>query len=239
MAERPIQLYTHPASPFCRRVTYALGFKGVAYETIETDLQHPTAEFQAVSHTGKIPALCVWRQNQPFGIVESLAIMEYVDSYPGPPLYARSLDGRVDYLKKALLDAAILKHVELLLVIFSNTQKYPTAESQVQAFQHSLTELDQKYLTDGRNFGHSVLDCEMLSAGDLALLPVIELIDACRETRFPGLHLEHYRGLWTWYERIREQPWVSRNFPGLQHIAKAVSSVFAGHKLTLPVTLYD
>jgi len=242
MAERPLQLFTHPASSLCRRVTYALSFKGVAYETLETDLLHPSPDFLAASHTNKIPAVRVWKQGQAYSLVESLCLVEYVDSqYHGPPLYPRSLDGTIDWLKKALLDAAIKKEVEGLLAILSGEIVHSDPEKTLQALKRSLQGLNDQFLMDGRNFGHSLIDSDMVSAGDIALLPLIELVDACRETLFQGVVLESYANVWKWYQRLREQPWVRRNFPGSVHICNAVKYMLSGKyaKLTLPVTLYD
>lgn len=242
MAERPLQLFTHPASGFCRRVTYALSFKGVAYETIETDLMHPSADFLSVSHTGKIPAARVWKQGKPHGLVESLCLLEYVDlEYHGPPLYPRCMDGTVDWLQKALLDAAIKKEVEALYLILSGIITSPDSAKTMQALQHSLQVLNDHYLADGRNFGHTIIDSDMVSAGDIALLPFIELVDACRDTLYHGIQLENYANVWKWYKRLSEQPWVTRNYPGHTHLNNAVKSILSGQypQLTLPVTLYD
>lgn len=237
-----MQLFTHPASSPCRRVTYALSFKGVAYETLETDLLHPSADFLASSPTKQIPTARVWKQGQAYSLVESLCLVEFVDSeYHGPPLYPRSLDGTIDWLKKALLDAAIKKEVEALLAICSGEISHSDPAKTIPALKHSLQDLNDHFLVDGRNFGHSVIDSDMVSAGDIALLPVIELIDACRDTFFQGLTLESYSNVWKWYQRLREQPWVSRNYPGSLHINNAAKSIVSGQytKLTLPVTLYD
>ncbi|MGE0623206.1 MAG: glutathione S-transferase family protein [Pseudomonadales bacterium] len=80
-----IRLYTHPFSIVPRRVCIALHEKGLAFESVETDLytKAPTPEFLALNPFAQIPVL----DDGGFVVAESMAILEYLEEhYPAPAL---------------------------------------------------------------------------------------------------------------------------------------------------------
>ena len=240
-SERRLQVFTHPLSVFCRRVTYALSFKSIAYETIETDLLHPTDDFLSVSWQKEVPAMRVVQGSKTFALVESLNIVEYLDAtYPGPPLYVRGMDGRVDSLKKALLDTEIVKRVEPLLKLYIPFIPGTATTDNVTQLRKVLTILNEDLLADGRHFAHRILEVDVVTAGDIALLPMIEFLRVFQDRLFAAVRVQDFANIWTWYDRISTQPWCTRNYPGDRPIENyfhlATTGVYP--KLTLPLSLY-
>lgn len=240
-SDRALQLYYHPVSPYCRRVQYALAYKGVSAELILVDLAHPSQRFLEVSSTKKIPAAVVWKAGQEFHLSESLRIMEYVDSdFHGPALYPRELNGSVDALKKAKIDADMTNYVDGLvgkLVPF--IEQRATAKDITDA-KASLAKLNRDFLTNGRNFAHSLMDSfDHITIADIALLPIIEVISAFRSSLFAEILNQDLAGLWSWFERMRTQPWAARNYLGEQAARNYLHMIRSTQvKLTLPVSLY-
>lgn len=82
-----LKLFTHHRSVSAHRVRIALNYKGVAYESIFTDLDGSTEKRQRyldVNPQGLIPAL--WAEDD-LVISQSSAILEYLDErYPERPL---------------------------------------------------------------------------------------------------------------------------------------------------------
>jgi glutathione S-transferase len=77
-----VKLYDAPRCPYCARVRIALAEKGIAYETVEIDLQDRPRWLYDLNATGRVPVL-----DDGFVLPESAVIMGYLDErYPDPPL---------------------------------------------------------------------------------------------------------------------------------------------------------
>lgn len=240
-SDRPLQLHHHPVSLYSRRVLYALAYKGVAAELVLVDLAHPSQRFLEVSSTKKIPAAVVWKGGQEFHLAESLRIMEYVDSeYHGPALYPKELNGSVDALKKARIDADVVNYVDGLVAKLIPFIEQRASAKDVADAKASLAKLNSDFLTNGHNFAHRLMDSyDHITIADIALLPVIEVISAFRSSLFVEILNQDLAGLWSWFERLRTQPWAARHYLGEQAARNYLHMRGSGHnKLTLPVSLY-
>lgn len=240
-SDRALQVHYHPLCLFCRRVLYALAFKGVCAELVLVDQAHPSPRFLEVSSTRKIPAAVVWKAGKEFHLTESLRIMEYLDAdYHGPALYPRELNGTVDALKKARIDADIANYVDGLVGKFVPFIEEKATAKDIADAKALLAKLNTDFLTNGQNFAHSLMDTyDHITIADIALLPVIEVLNAFRDSLFVEILAQDLQGLWSWFDRVRVQPWAARNYLGVQVARNYLQMRRSAHdKLTLPVSLY-
>lgn len=78
-----LHLYSARTCPFAQRTRLVLQTKGLAFELIEIDLDHPPADFRTISPYGKVPLL----ECEGDRIWESSVINEYIEErFPQPPL---------------------------------------------------------------------------------------------------------------------------------------------------------
>jgi glutathione S-transferase len=77
-----VKLYDAPRCPFCARVRIALAEKGLAYETVEIDLEDRPDWLYELNPAGKVPVL-----ENGFVLPESAVILEYLEELqPERPL---------------------------------------------------------------------------------------------------------------------------------------------------------
>ncbi|MDA3921066.1 MAG: maleylacetoacetate isomerase [Salinisphaera sp.] len=113
-----LKLFTHYRSVSAHRVRIALNYKGVAYESIFTDLDGATAARQRyldVNPQGLIPAL--WVEDDLI-ISQSSAILEYLEErYPERPLLHGDIDLRArirSFAQIAIADTHPLNNLRVL-----------------------------------------------------------------------------------------------------------------------------
>lgn len=102
----------HYLCPFALRAVYAKNFKGIECEVREADLTKKPDYLMAVNPLGKVPAVKITVGADVYRIYESLRVMEYFDSLPGPALYPRLSNGQTDPLKKAIIDVHIKHYID-------------------------------------------------------------------------------------------------------------------------------
>ncbi|BDG04832.1 maleylacetoacetate isomerase [Anaeromyxobacter oryzae] len=93
-----LRLYSYWRSSSSWRVRIGLGLKGLAYQCVPVNLltgeQHSEAH-RARSPMGQIPVLEVEEDGQVLRLVQSMAILEWLDErFPDPPLLPADLAGR-------------------------------------------------------------------------------------------------------------------------------------------------
>jgi len=113
-----LKLFTHHRSVSAHRVRIALNYKGVAYESIFTDLAGTTdkrQEYLAVNPQGLIPALWV---EDGLIISQSSAILEYLEErYPERPLLTGDIAQRArirSFAQIAVADTHPLNNLRVL-----------------------------------------------------------------------------------------------------------------------------
>ena len=78
-----LTLYDAPRCPYCARVRIALAEKGLAYETVEVDLDDRPDWIYELNATGRVPVL----EEDGFVLPESVVILEYLEErHPEPAL---------------------------------------------------------------------------------------------------------------------------------------------------------
>jgi glutathione S-transferase len=170
-----VKLYTHPASPFSRKVEMALielGMDGTT-ELVTIDPWQSTPELLAANPLSKIPALLT---DQGISLFNSAAICDYLDALdgghrllPAPlPLRARALH------RQALADGIMEASVIVLLNRLQKPERvHRTMVARQQAgIARAVDALEQQAATldDGFDLGHIAVICalDFLSAGTIA-----------------------------------------------------------------------
>jgi glutathione S-transferase len=100
-------LYQFHDCPFCFKVRLALREKGLPFDPVEVDPAYKPEEMLAVAPLGQVPVLVedAPRPDEPgFAIFESSAIVEYLDTLAGPPLYPPGPKSRA---KARMLEAIV------------------------------------------------------------------------------------------------------------------------------------
>ena len=213
-----IELYWGSGSPFAWRVMLTLEVKGLAYDSKLLEFskgEHKTTAYLQLNPRGKVPTL----KDGEFVVYESLAIMSYLDrKYPTPPLFGANAE------ETALIWQAISEcesyfasagdKVVRPLFFGKGLDKVDEIQQAAQAIREELKTLDARLST------RSWLVGETISAADIAIFPMIQLIlrAAGKETAQP-LNLQwmplasYYPKLARWAERIEALPNYQRTYP--------------------------
>jgi maleylacetoacetate isomerase len=114
-----VRLYSYFRSSAAYRVRIALNLKGIAYESVSTDLraparQHRSPEFLALNPQGLVPVLVDGAHT----ITQSLAIIEYLEeTRPQVPLLPRTAAARAAVRALALAIACDIHPLDNLRVL--------------------------------------------------------------------------------------------------------------------------
>lgn len=165
-----LKIYGHPLASFYWKAAIALYERDVPFEFLMVDADHPenAAAIAQLSPTGQFPVLVDGER----AVVESAAIIEYLDLYHGeaPPLVpsdpraaieARQMDGIFDDYVQAPLTRMVLN------IIRPETNRDPLADAEAQALlDRSYAWLD-RWMT-GRTWAanetFSIADCAAAAA---------------------------------------------------------------------------
>jgi glutathione S-transferase len=165
-----VRIYGHPLASFYWKALIALYERGVPFEFLMVDADHPE-HAEAVSRlapTGQFPVLVDGDRN----VIESAAIIEYLDLHhgdapplvpadPGAAIEARQMDGVFDDYVSAPLTRMVLNAIR------SEDQRDPYADTEAKAM------LDKSYAwldlwMTGREFAandaFSLADCSAAPA---------------------------------------------------------------------------
>ncbi|KUM28002.1 glutathione S-transferase [Mesorhizobium loti] len=82
-----LTLVSHHLCPYVQRAAIALAEKGVPFERVNVDLANKPDWFKAISPLGKVPLLCVGRDDAEEVIFESAVILEFLEETEASPLH--------------------------------------------------------------------------------------------------------------------------------------------------------
>lgn len=213
-----IKLYWGSGSPFAWRVMLTLEIKGLAYESKLLEFsngEHKAADYLRLNPRGKVPTL----QDDDFVLYESLAIMMYLDRrYPEPPIFGRTA-------QEAGLIWRSISEAESYLVDAANKLVRPIffgkGLEKIEELQQAAGTIRQELKTlDGRLTCSRSLVADQLSAADISIFPVIQLIlraaskEAAQPLNLMLLPLTRtYPHVASWIDRIEALPGYDRTYP--------------------------
>ncbi|OMJ69571.1 hypothetical protein SteCoe_32660 [Stentor coeruleus] len=240
MSDTKVELVVHPLCPYAQRALYTAAFKSVPAEIIHVSLANPEAWFLDLNPLGEVPSCKVTRDGQVFKLTESLNISEYFDSFPGPSLYPRQEDGKVDPVAKCIIDVFIKLRVGRFSSAFYLTYGSSFTEEDVAEIRSSLKEISD-FVEGGNYVMHKILGKNELTFADLMLLPHAERFYVYREFLTSVLEGVDCSSLWAWYEKLAAEPWAqTRKAPVTQLLNLRKLALAGGFKgLDLPLSLYE
>jgi glutathione S-transferase len=213
-----IELYWGSGSPFAWRVMLALEVKGLPYESKLLEFsknEHKTPSYLQLNPRGKVPTL----KDGDFVLYESLAIMAYLDrKYPDPPLFGRTAE-------ETGLVCRALAECESYLLSAGDKVVRPIffgagLEKVEQIQQAAQTVRDELKLVDERVARTPWLVGDRISAADIAVFPVVQLLlraatkEAARPFELGLLPLaQSFPNLARWVQRIESLPNYERTYP--------------------------
>jgi glutathione S-transferase len=194
-----IVLYDNPFSPFARKVRMALGFKNVAYESIDALALAELSGLHAVNRRAEVPVLV----DGDVTVVDSADIVAYLeDRFPTPALLpsspaARAIARRWQRVADTVLDA-IIHDVSLWTWPTHHRADVPPQgllEAGQRDFDVILTELDHAV-------GPQDFVCGAPSIADIALFPHVSSLKVL------GIPMETFPNVLRWNANMRTLPCV-------------------------------
>jgi glutathione S-transferase len=213
-----IEFYWGSGSPFAWRVMLTLEVKRLPYESKLLEFskgENKTATYLALNPRGKVPTL----KDGDFVLYESLAIMAYLDrKYPDPPLFGRTAE-ETGLVWRALAECEsymVSAGDKVVRPIF-----FGKGLDNVEEIQKAAQTLRQEVkMIDERLAGHQWLVGENLSAADIGVFPLIQLLlraaskEAARPLNLGLLPLaQEFPNVARWVERIEALPNYQRTYP--------------------------
>jgi len=213
-----IELYWGSGSPFAWRVMLTLEVKGLAYESKLLEFskgEHKAPEYLKLNPRGKVPTL----KDGDFVIYESLAIMAYLDrKYPDPPLFGKTAEETaLIWRTLAECESYILPAGDKVVRPLFFGKGLDNVEDIEQGAEILRRELK---LIDDRLAGASWLVGERISAADIGVFPLVQLLlraaskDAARTLNLGLLPLnETFPNVARWVRRVEALPHYQRTYP--------------------------
>ena len=169
-----LELYWGSGSPFAWRVMLTLEVKRLTYQSNLLEFSqgdHKAPAFLKLNPRGKVPAL----KDDDFVLNESLAIIAYLDKkYPEPPLFGTSPQETGLIWRAVMETEAYLVSAgdKLVRPIFFGQGMDETVKIQ-EAAQTIRQELKR---IDGELSGSAWLVGKQISAADISLFPLVQMI---------------------------------------------------------------
>ncbi|HVJ43199.1 MAG TPA: glutathione S-transferase family protein [Dongiaceae bacterium] len=201
-----ITLYAGPLSLFSRKISIALGEKGLAFT--EEPVPFTQARGYAPKHPvvvaenpkGQVPVLI----DGDLVLYDSTVILEYLDdAYPEPPLYPREAKARAQCrLLEMTADEILFAPVRDLLYRTEPAHADPAIQGQREAraraaeerIRHQFGQLQQR-------LGERSFFCGALSVADIGLFMTTLFVQ-----RLSGPRLGDFPGLQRWYAGLLARP---------------------------------
>ncbi|OMJ66999.1 hypothetical protein SteCoe_35970 [Stentor coeruleus] len=240
MSNTIVELVVHPLCPFAQRALYTAAFKSVPAQIIHVSLANPEVWFLELNPLGEVPSCKVTRDGQVFKLTESLNISEYFDSFPGPNLYPRLDDGKIDPVAKCIIDVFIKLKVGRFISAFYSTYSSSFTEEEITEIRSSIKEI-AGFVEGGNYIMHKLLGKNELTFADLMILPHVERFYAYKDTLTSVLEEVDCSSIWAWYEKLAAEPWAqAHKVPVAQLVnARKLSMTDSFKGLDLPLSLYE
>ncbi len=180
-----LTLYDAARCPYCARVRILLAEKGIAYETVEIDLDNRPGWLYEKNPVGKVPVL----EEGSFVLPESRVIMEYLEElHAEPPLLP------AEPAERALVRLRLERFGDLSGPYYRAVFGGETAE----ALEAELAKLDSSLA------GSPYLAGATYSLADIAYVPWV-----IRAEARAGVDLGRHENLRGWLERLAERPSIA------------------------------
>jgi glutathione S-transferase len=213
-----IELYWGSGSPFAWRVMLTLEVKGLAYESKLLEFsknEHKAPAYLRLNPRGKVPTL----KDGDYVLDESLAIMSYLDrKYPKPALFGETAE-ETGLIWRALAECEfyiVSAGDKVVRPIFfgKGLDKVEEIQAAAQTLRHEFK------IIDGRLSGSQWLVNDKMSAADIGVFPLIQLIlraaskDAARPFELGFLPLaQTFPNIAKWVQRVEALPNYQRTYP--------------------------
>jgi glutathione S-transferase len=213
-----VELYWGSGSPFAWRVMLTLEVKGLAYESKRLEFskgEHKAPAYLRLNPRGKVPTL----KDGSYVLYESLAIVSYLDcKYPEPALFGKTPED-AGLIWRTLLECEayfVTAGQKVVRPIFFGRGLDNVAEIQ-EAAETLRGELK---MMDGRLAGSQWLVGEKISAADIGVFPLVQLLaraaskEAAQPLKLGILPLvQTFPNVAAWVRRIEALPNYERTYP--------------------------
>lgn len=210
-----ITLYDNPFSPFARKVRMVLGFKQVAFESVDALAVGERERLLAKNPRAEVPVLT----DGDLIIVNSADIVAYLeDRFPTPPLLPsspalRAKARRWERIADTVLDAIIHDISLWVWPTHRRTDQPPAGLLEAGCRELEVVVGQFEASLDGAEFL-----CGDVSVADLALFPHLSSL------KLLGVSLDRFQGVLRWNRNMRTLPAVQAD---LEHVKRSVVEKFA------------
>ena len=226
------RLLVHPLCPYAQRALYALAYKGGQGVSVEeVDLVRKPEALLRANPCGLVPTL-VRAKGRP--VTESLVLVEYFDSLPGPDLFPKKEDGTIDQSAKHVLDTAIHS---LSYDLDSYWGYFDSPSPRNQDYMSRIAHKLDALVPNGHYFASQLLGMDVITAVDVVEFPMVERLAIIAD----GAVLADCRNLAVWFDRMSAQGWIQRHKAEPRRLKRLVEMSAAGEYrgLELPLSRYD
>lgn len=232
-----MRLMVNYLCPYARRALYARAYKAIQAEVQEIDFEAKPEEFVAASPLGTVPALIITQNGAERALFESLAVVEYFASFPGPLLYP--VPGQI---YKSMIDSHVRWLIEPWTVsLFSILFKESRTPENCEKYRRGTQLLNDKFLSHRGFFMSGVIDYDQVTVADIALLGHVDVLDALKEIEPEVFAGEEYPYLWEWYEMMGAFGWVKEVKQPKHRIVRVIKYFMDKELFVLkaPANFYD
>ena len=228
------RLLVHPLCPYAQRALYALAYKGLENVAVEeVDLVEKPQDLLRANSCGLVPTLI---RAEGSAVTESLVIVDYIDSFPGPALYPRLQNGLVDQQAKRKL-AALIHSLSSDFGAYWTYFGVPSVRN--ARLMTDIAVRIEQMLPNGCYFAERILGQDILTAVDITVYPFVERIAIISDSQ--GAIFDRTPNLRLWFERLSSLPWIQRHRADPRRLQRLVDISARGDYigLQLPASRYD